>query len=282
MNILTFDIEDWFHLLDNPSTKNESDWGNFESRIHSGTERILDFLISEKQPATCFCLGWVGRKYPEVIKKIDAAGFEIASHSNAHQLAYELTPEQFREDLKTSIGTLGDLTGKKINAFRVPGFSFTEKNTWVYDILIECGIEIDSSIFPGSRGHGGFSSIKKSDPFLIRTKNGTIKEFPINLEKIGPLSLAFSGGGYFRMLPYLVLRHMLRKSHYVMSYFHPRDFDKDQPILPGLPIHRRFKSYVGLRSAFGKFKRMVSNYPFISLGQAEKKIDWNSVATIEL
>ena len=31
MNILTFDIEDWFHLLDHPSTKTEKQWANFPS-----------------------------------------------------------------------------------------------------------------------------------------------------------------------------------------------------------------------------------------------------------
>ena len=33
MNILTFDIEEWFHILDNNSTKTEKEWSNYESRI---------------------------------------------------------------------------------------------------------------------------------------------------------------------------------------------------------------------------------------------------------
>ena len=33
MKILTFDIEEWFHILDHESTKNESSWNKYENRI---------------------------------------------------------------------------------------------------------------------------------------------------------------------------------------------------------------------------------------------------------
>jgi len=58
MKILTFDIEEWFHLLDNNSTKSQVQWQGFESRIHSNMDRILDFLDTSNQKATFFV--WAG------------------------------------------------------------------------------------------------------------------------------------------------------------------------------------------------------------------------------
>ena len=114
MNILTFDIEDWFHILDNTSTKTEKDWSNFESRIYKNTERILDLLNEKNQKATFFCLGWIALKYPEVIRNIIDQGNEIGSHGNMHQLFYEQGKQKFKSDLYYSIKLLEDVSGKKI------------------------------------------------------------------------------------------------------------------------------------------------------------------------
>ena len=57
MNILTFDVEDWFHILDNESTKGEKEWLNYEYRIESNMNRILQLLSDSNQNASFFCLG---------------------------------------------------------------------------------------------------------------------------------------------------------------------------------------------------------------------------------
>lgn len=274
MRILTFDIEEWFHLLDLDTTKGVESWSKFEIRIHKNTERILQLLKTSKQKATFFCLGWVAEKYPEVIREIDNLGYDIGSHTTYHQLAYELTPEKFKEDLKRSINTLENITGKKVTSFRVPGYSITKNNTWALEIIAECGIECDSSIFPAPRGHGGFEDFGSDKPVLIQTPSGNLKEFPINTVSFLGKNIIFSGGGYFRLLPYSLIHLFMNNSKYVMSYFHPRDFDPDQPILKGLSINRRFKSYYGLRSAFSKLEKLLSFFKFTDIPNAKMSIDW--------
>ena len=91
MKILTFDIEEWFHILDHESTKDESSWNKYENRIEKNIERIFQLLANNKQSATFFCLGWVAKKFPKVIKKIDNLGYEIGSHSNLHTLSFNQT-----------------------------------------------------------------------------------------------------------------------------------------------------------------------------------------------
>lgn len=282
MTILSFDIEEWFHLLDHPSTRTEADWAKFPSRIHENVDRILDMLARQNQSATFFCLGWVARKYPEIIRQIADAGYEIATHSDVHQLAYQQTRPQFKEDLIRSIQSLEDITGKKIRAYRAPGFSLMEANKWVFEELIAQGIEIDCSIFPAARAHGGFANFGEQEPCWVEVNGLRIKEFPINVANIAGMPLVFSGGGYFRLFPDAVLKAFWDRQSYVMTYFHPRDFDGGQPMIEDLSIIRKFKSYYGLSKAMGKLERLMEGRQFIDLSSAEKQVQWDLARVVRL
>ena len=282
MKILTFDLEEWFHILDDESTRKKTEWQQYERRFVRNAERILDLLDAMHQKATFFCLGWIAREYPDVIKKIARGGYDIGSHSDMHQLAYQQTKEQFKEDLHRSIASLEDLTGKKVTAYRAPGFSLTGKSLWLLEVLIEAGIEIDSSVFPARRAQGGLTKFKITEPAKIKATNGIIKEFPISMYPVFFKNIPFSGGGYFRAWPYGLIKKAVKESKYVMTYFHPRDFDPEQPIVKGLSPFRRFKSYFGLGSSFEKLKSLLSDYSFVDLKTAEASIDWDHCRTIDL
>ena len=86
MNILTFDIEDWFHLLEYDS----DDWSTYPCRIKHPLERILSSLENRNIKASFFCLGWIAEKYPHLVKESISRGHEIASHGYGHKLVYEI------------------------------------------------------------------------------------------------------------------------------------------------------------------------------------------------
>jgi len=282
MNILTFDIEDWFHLLDNTSTKTAKEWRNYETHIYKNMEHIFSVLNEVNAKATFFVLGWIAEKYPKVIKEISDRGYEIGSHTTNHQLVYEQNEKEFYNDVNRSIKTLEDLTGKKVKTFRAPGFSITEKNKWAFKILCDLGIEFDASIFPASRSHGGFPSYGNAKPSILICNGVKLKEFPINTHNILGQSLIYSGGGYFRLTPYRLIKKWTKRDDYVMSYIHPRDLDPNQPIIEGLSLLRKFKSYVGLKSAENKLKKWLTDFDFIDIATANKKIDWNKVDIIKI
>ena len=150
---------------------------------------------------------------------------------------------------------------------------------WNFD---KNGITHDSSIFPAHRAHGGFPSFKKSSPSIIEINGLKLKEFPINTYSIFTKTLIFSGGGYFRVTPYFLIKKLTTQSDYVMTYFHPRDFDPDQPIITDLNILRRIKSYVGLKNCLTKLENWVIDFDFIDLKEADKIIDWNDVPVIKI
>lgn len=281
MRILTFDIEEWFHILDNDSTKTENEWSKYETRIQKNTDRILEILETTSSSATLFCLGWIAEKYPSVIRKISEK-YEIGSHTTMHQLVYEQNPIIFKNDVERSIKTLQDITGKSINYFRAPGFSITEDTKWAFEILVELGITIDSSIFPASRAHGGFPSYTAPVPSIIEYNGFKLKELPINYKSIFGKQIIYSGGGYFRLFPYWMINKWSRESVYIMSYLHPRDFDYEQPVIKELSLSRKFKSYVGLRGAEVKLKKWLNDFEFIDIRTANSRIDWNSVPKIIL
>jgi polysaccharide deacetylase family protein (PEP-CTERM system associated) len=282
MKILTFDIEEWFHILDVDATRTEDRWRGFETRIHANVDRILRLLASKQQRATFFCLGWVARTHPDIIRRIDEQGHEIASHTSSHQLVYEQTPAAFKQDVADSLQAIEDCVGKKVSMFRAPGFSVGAATPWAFEVLAECGITIDCSVFPARHGHGGFPGFGQARPALVSVRGITLKEFPVNVISVLGKPFVFSGGGYFRLCPYPLLHRLFAKANYCMTYFHPRDFDADQPVLPRLPLHRKFKSYYGLRGAFAKFERLLNDFTFTDLGTAASLVEWDKAPVVTL
>ena len=282
MNILTFDIEEWFHLLECEMTADEKNWGNFECRIFENTERILDFLDLTNQRATFFCLGWIARKYPQIIRSIDSYGHQIGAHSDLHKLAYKQSKEEFINDLKVCVESIEKITGKKVNSYRAPGFSLKKENKWIFEELINLGIIYDSSIFPVKRAHGGFHEFPFQEPCIIKVSGNIIKEFPINTVSLLGRQIIFSGGGYFRLLPYNLIQYLVKNTNYMMTYFHPRDFDANQPVIENLNFLKKFKSYYGLKNSFSKFSKLIDENEFFSLEEADKNINWEKVKSIHI
>jgi hypothetical protein len=148
--------------------------------------------------------------------------------------------------------------------------------------LAEEGIEIDSSIFPASRGHGGIKDFALDHPFCISACGNIIREFPINVFRIANLKIPFSGGGYFRFFPIQMILYFMDKSDYVMTYFHPQDFDLSQPVLDDLPLLRRIKSYWGIKYSLNKFETFIKHFEFADISTTEKASNWYKVPIISL
>lgn len=281
MNILTIDLEDWFHILDFKDTAQPAQWSDFESRVEANTERILRILDDNKIKATFFCLGWIAEKFPELIRKV-SENHEIACHSMNHQLLYLQDRKEFTEDLHRCVSVLENITGKKVVSYRAPGFSVSRDHGFVFEELVKAGIKIDSSIFPAARNHGGISDFPEQKPCKLSGTNFEIVEFPINTKNILTKQIVFSGGGYFRLLPYPLIKKWMRESEYVMTYFHPRDFDPKQPRLPGLSMKRTFMSYIGLESSQGKFEKLLQEFNFVSLEDAYLSLEKEKLPVVTL
>ena len=282
MNILTFDVEEWFHLLDFDATRSEEQWKNYEVRIYENMKRIFSILERTHTKATFFIIGWIAKEYPDIVRQI-AEKYQIGCHTMNHQLVWQQSRDEFRQDVEAGVKMLEDITGKKVECFRAPGFSIRESEAWAFEDLAELGIKYDSSVFPAHHAHGGMPSFPNAEPSIIKHNGVGMKEFPICFEKIAGQHLVFSAGGYFRLFPYSLIKKWSKEhEEYLLSYIHPRDLDGGQPMLEGLPIVRKFKSYVGTKGAAKKLERWLTDFDFIDIETADKIIDWNKASIIEL
>lgn len=282
MNILTFDVEEWFHLLDNDSTRAEEQWKNYEVRIYENMERVFRILEETNTKATFFIIGWIAKTYPDIVRQI-ASKYQIGSHTMNHQLVWQQSRQEFREDVSSSIKLLEDITGQKVEAFRAPGFSIREAEGWAFEILYELGITMDCSVFPAHHAHGGMPSYPDAKPSWIEYQGVRMKEFPIVFKRIGNHHIIFSGGGYFRLCPYPLLKKWTKESEdYLLGYIHPRDLDAGQPMIKELNYLRRFKSYYGLKGADAKLRKWLHDFRFVDVRTADVMIDWENVEVVNI
>ena len=200
-----------------------------------------------------------------------------------HQLVWQQSREEFRNDVETGIKMLEDITGKKVECFRAPGFSIRESEAWAFETLADLGIKYDSSVFPAHHAHGGMPSFPKATPTILSYQGIEMKEFPVCFKTIAGKHIVFSGGGYFRLFPYPLIKKWSRQSDdYLLSYIHPRDLDGGQPMLEGLPLARKFKSYVGCKGAAKKLECWLTDFDFVDIATANQLVDWNKAQKFQL
>jgi len=266
MNFLTFDLEEWFtyelYKKGKPSF--------YEPILEKYLNQILNMLDEKELSATFFCLGSIARSHPQIIKQIFQRGHDIGCHSDKHKFLTTLSVQEFRNDTMSALDSLEQCIGKKIIMYRAPAFTITKQNKWALEVLVESGIEIDSSIFSANRSYGGFPTTAFSKPLKIETNSGAIVEYPMNFTNILGRKIIYSGGGYFRLFPYPLLKKLFGGSTYNMSYFHLRDFDKYQKRILN---HRYFYNYIGINSALDKLEKLINDFDFIPISQSEMKIE---------
>jgi polysaccharide deacetylase family protein (PEP-CTERM system associated) len=265
INALSFDIEDWFHLVEIEAVADPRTWDALPSLVERYTELIVQTLDEANVKATFFVLGWIAARHPRIVKLITERGHELGTHSFWHRKVYELSPDEFRDDLRQSIGAIESAGGKNVLGFRAPSFSIIPGSEWAFDVMHDVGLQYDASLFPAPRGHGGYPCPPGAQSFTKTPSGRPMPELPMSVMRLGPMRLPFSGGGYLRALPAWMIRRGFSQIHAqdrpVVVYLHPRDFAPDCPRVP-MPWKRQFKSYVGLSTTLGKLKMMLREYKF--------------------
>lgn len=268
-NMLTVDVEEWFHILEVDGGYTRDDWTSLESRVEANTDALLELFASAGATGTFFVVGWVAWKHPKMVRRIADAGHEIASHSFWHEVVTRHTRASLSEDLVASKKLLEDLSGKPVRGFRAPGGSITNDTAWAFDVIAEAGFSYDASVNPGHSSHGGFAT-PHFGPHTIRCASGELAEIPWTTVGFGGRRLPFAGGGYLRLFPYPLIRSCVgaenRAGRPATIYVHPREIDPEQPRME-LPWRRRFKYYVGLASTEAKLKALLRDHDFVSASE---------------
>ncbi len=267
-NILTIDLEEWFHSLEPDISK----WNSFDRRVEYSAHIMLDLLAKYDSKATFFVLGDVAEKSPGLIKEIERNGHEIGTHNYNHKFLYNQNEKEFRDELKKSLSLFGSIIGDKIVSFRAPYFSITGKSLWALPILAEEGIKYDSSVFPIYNHRYGIPNSKLFPHEIIKG----LWEFPISVYRFGKINFPFSGGVYFRFLNTYMFNKILsmyeRNHDYFVFYIHPWELDPSQPKFKTTSPFLNFRHYFGLKDTYNKFEKLLMNKKFSSIKSAAVKI----------
>jgi polysaccharide deacetylase family protein (PEP-CTERM system associated) len=244
-NLLTIDVEDWFHTSALEPYIGFDRWESLESRLEPNVNNILEMLAVHQIHATFFVLGWVAERFPALVRQIVDAGHEIASHGYRHRLIYHLSPETFKEYVRRSKDQLEDLIGKPILGYRATSFSVVRKTLWALDIIKEAGFIYDSSIYPVYHDIYGIVGSPRT-PYVH--ENGLI-EIPPSTWQILGRTIPVAGGGYFRLYPYWLTKHFIHQINQAGSpavvYLHPWELDPHCPRVEA-DWRTRFRQYVNL------------------------------------
>lgn len=273
-HVLTIDVEDWYHILGSPCVPPMEEWASQECRIERNVSRLLELLESHNVRATCFWLGWVAERHKGLLRKCQQAGHEIGSHGYGHVLAWQVGHGSFREDVARANAVLEDITGQAVSGFRAAGFGVTDETRWVFEVIKEVGHEYDASVFPAARGHGGMTQ-SPLGPYVIETQAGPLPEVPMSAVEVLGRRFCLFGGGYLRLAPRWLIRWGINRLHAagqpLIVYAHPREVDPDHPRLP-LPLMRRFKCYVNLKSTVPKLEWLCREYKFCTMRELAEQV----------
>ncbi|UZE97965.1 XrtA system polysaccharide deacetylase [Alkalimarinus alittae] len=267
-NALTIDVEDYFHVAALAKSIPTSKWDSLECRVEKNTDKLLELFASKNVNATFFTLGWVAERYPQIVKKIAAAGHEVASHGYSHQLIYNQSQEVFKEETHKSKVILEDIIQQDVIGYRAASYSITNQSKWALDILCELGFKYDSSIFPVKHDLYGIPGSPRWPYKLETDQKNTIVEFPISTFNIANYKLPIAGGGYFRLFPYwftkLGLGSINRENEPFVFYLHPWEVDPEQPKVQA-SWFSMFRHYNNLDKCYARLEQLLNDFSFTTV-----------------
>lgn len=273
--IMSIDLEDWFQVENLKGAIPRTSWATQEYRVVQSTEHLLEIFAETNTSATFFCLGWVAERSPELIRRIHAAGHEIASHGFDHVLVYDQDSEVFRTDVVRAKALLEDICGDEVLGYRAPSFSITP---WGMEILAETGHRYDSSVFPIS-GHDRYASVPLDEKkraaeedfgvapvYRLPTESGEMIEVPIATRRVAGRTVPWGGGGYFRLIPQRVFARGFRRGIVQRTapifYLHPWELDQGQPRIATIKRSYAFRHYTNLEKTATRLTALCKDVAF--------------------
>jgi len=270
-NAMTVDVEDYFHVAAFSKEISPNDWDQLEYRVEANTRRLLEIFSVRGIRATFFVLGWVAQRSPQLVREIQSAGHEIASHGMTHKLVYNQTREEFAQETRDAKRLLEDICGKSVDGYRASTYSITRQSLWALDVLCELGFKYDSSIYPIKHDLYGIPDAPEAPSWISAPGGRSIIEFPLSAVRIGGVRVPVSGGGYFRLLPYPVTRFGLKKINEQLNrpfafYLHPWEIDTSQPRV-NASVFSQFRHYNNIDRCEDRLRRLLGEFDFGTMGQ---------------
>ena len=261
-NAMTVDIEDYFQVQALSRNFPRSQWEAVPRRVEANVDRLLTMFATASVRATFFTLGWVAERHPAMLRRIAAAGHELASHGYDHRRADRLSPTLFRHDVQRSKRLIEDIAGQEVVGYRAPTFSIGPRNLWAYGVLESEGYRYSSSLYPIRHDLYGTPDAPR---FPHHPAGCALWEMPLSTRRLFGRNYPCAGGGYFRLLPYRVSRNNLRsvssgERQPCIFYFHPWEIDAAQPRVRDISLRSRVRHYTNLAAMPRRLERLLRDF----------------------
>ncbi len=255
---ITVDVEDW----------PQSSWDRtlpITARAATNTNRQLDFFGEHRTRATLFVLGKFARAFPDVVRRMEREGHEVACHGDGHEVVFGHSRAHFEDDVRRAKSLLEDLAGRAVTGYRAPDFSIRRAQFWAFDVLAELGFEYDSSMFPIHASRYGVPAWPLSPTRLMLPGGGGLVEFPISIVQFAGRNWPLGGGGYQRLLPGFLFRALsegVMKHRPFVLYGHPYEFDVDEfrHLDLDIPWRVRWHQSLGRRFVPARLSAFIRHY----------------------
>jgi polysaccharide deacetylase family protein (PEP-CTERM system associated) len=264
-NGLSVDVEDWFHVGAFEEVIERGSWDAQSDRVERNCDQILEMFAEAEVSATFFTLGWVAQRHGALLRRIAAAGHEIASHGWDHARVFTMDAKSFAADLERSRKVLEDATGAPVTGYRAPSFSIDRRTPWAYMVLAEQGYAYSSSVAPVVHDHYGWRDAPR---FAFKPLPWSeLIELPVTTAELAGRRMAAGGGGFFRVLPYAFSRWAIRQvnrreGRAAVFYFHPWEIDPGQPRVADAPLKSRLRHYSRIEGMADKLRQLVHEFPW--------------------
>ncbi len=267
--VLTIDAEDWFHVCGHAAYSDPRRWDGYAPRVETTLGGLFEALAARGHRATVFFLGWIARRYPQLVREAARRGHEIGVHGHDHRRVDEMTPGEFRDDLSRARDAIEAAGGAGATAYRAAEWSIRHPGSAALPELAAAGFRCDASMMPvpplGSR-----SNLR--GPHRIAGDGWSLTEVPPLTGTVLGVALPLGGAWPFRVLPEGLLRRAEKvardRGEPAVFTFHPWEFDRAHPAMPGLAPVQRTVHFLGLRGLPDRFSRWLSGDRCVALEDA--------------
>ncbi len=264
--VLTIDVEDWFHVCGDDYYSDPRRWDGFVPRVEKTMRGLFDRLERGRHRATLFFLGWVARRYPELVREGAARGHEIAIHGDSHRRADEMSLAEFREDLRRARDTIEAISGARAGCYRAAEWSIRHASQPALGLLAEEGFACDASMTPvpylGRNGN-------LPGPHRIDLGGRSLVEIPPLTGRGFGRTIPMGGAWPFRMLSPDRLKkredEFRDRGHPAVFTFHPWEFDREHPAMEALDPLVRLVHFYNLRGLPERFERWLAGERCVAL-----------------
>lgn len=241
-----------------------SNGNSYTPRVEALVDEYLEFLDCYQAKCTFFTVGDIPKLYPGLVEKIISEGHEVACHSNEHLPVTGHSKEAFRKDVSENLENLYKSGATEIKGYRAPTCSITKDSSWAFEVLSDLGFSYSSSVLPAKNPLYGWEGFGQKP----RRMYNNLWELPISLRKSSFLTVPFSAGVYFRVLPFVFIEKSF-KSYFkhnspVIAYFHPYDIDTKQErfMHPEINENRFYNEllYFNRKNVFSRLHKIMKKH----------------------